>query len=103
MTDDEKRQVLADCLARLRAWPYERLAAAARGRAPFVFEGAAADGTAWVVEVTVCRDDDRRGTVRAFADLSTAADRPLLPFLPLYRSAASGGFLMAPDGSFVGE
>ena len=108
MNSDDKRTVLAEHLAEFRDWSYESLAAEIdRTRKAHDClrhtEGVFDDGTEYQLEFNVCWDDKRGGDVRVFGDISTEPQRRLLWILPIYLSDFTDSFIMAPDGSFVGE
>lgn len=108
MDADDKRLLLAEHLDRFRSWSYGSLAAAidrtreahdCLGNVDGVFE----DGTEYHMEFNVFWDDRRGGNVRVCADITTAPQRLALGFLPLFMPDATDSFIMAPDGSFIGE
>ena len=107
VTAEEKRAVLAEELGRYRRWPYDRLAAAVTFTA---VEGCLAhvnrfapDGSEYQIEVNVHWDGRSGGDVRVMADLSGSPHRPVITGIPVYVSDVCDSFIMAPDGTFVGE
>lgn len=108
MTVREKQHVLSEHLERFRTWSDAGLTAAmARARREHgcleCFEGTAADGTQWTVEINVVWDDKPQGNVRVIGDLTTEPQRPIMPFIPIYPSDVVDSFNMRPDGTFVDE
>ena len=108
MTTAEKRSLLAERLSKFRRWSYETLAAEierTRGEHDCLrhFDEIAADGTECQLEFNVFWDDRPGGNVRVLGDLSASPQRPLLRFVPIYVADVTDFFIMAPDGSFVGE
>lgn len=108
MDADDKQLLLAEYLAQFRAWTYDALAAAIdhtrkeHGCLHHI-EGVFDDGTEYQMEFNVFWDDRRGGNVRVCGDITAEPQRPLLGFLPVYTSDATDSFIMAPDGTFVGE
>ena len=108
MDTDDKHLLLAEHLAEFRAWSYDALAAEIdRTRKEhdclYHTEGVFDDGTEWQMEFNVFWDDKRGGDVRVCGDISTEPQRRLLRILPIYLPDVTDSFIMAPDGSFVGE
>ncbi|HVS08496.1 MAG TPA: hypothetical protein VMS76_01385 [Planctomycetota bacterium] len=108
MSKDEMRTLLAEQMARFRAWSYAQLAAKIepdwRKRSHFEFvEGVAPDGTKYIMEFDVLWDDKPQGDIRLLGSLYAFPQRPLWGFLPIYRPDVGDDFIMAPDGRFVGE
>ena len=108
MTAGEKRAVLAEELDRYRRWPYDRLAAAVdrtcRDHSHLSSrEGFAADRTKWITHISVFWDSRPREDVRVIGDFTAPPNRPVAPFIPIYLPDVIDSFIMAPDGSFVGE
>jgi hypothetical protein len=108
MDAEQKQLLLAEYLARFRMWTYEALAAEIdRTRQEndclYHIEGGFGDGPVYQMELNVLWDDNRGGNIRVLGDITTEPQRPLLGFLPVYTSDASDSFIMAPDGTFVGE
>jgi hypothetical protein len=108
MTLTDKQQLLASHLATFRAWPYETLAkeilrtTKAHDCLNHV-EGTWDDGTEWQIEVNVFWDDRKGGDVRVIADLTTFNPNSWWNVVPIQTSDAADDFIMAPDGTFVGE
>ncbi|QDV61102.1 hypothetical protein [Crateriforma conspicua] len=108
MDADDKRKVLADRLAEFRDWSYDTLAAEIdRTRKAHDClhhtEGVFGDGTEYQLEFNVFWDDKRGGDIRVCGDISTEPQRRLFRILPIHLPDATDSFIMAPDGSFVGE
>jgi hypothetical protein len=108
MNTDDKRRILTAQLARFRTWSYDELAAAIErtrrehGCLHYV-DGVFDDGTEYHLEFNVFWDDKRGGNVRVCGDLTTAPRRPWLGLLPVLTPDVNDDFIMARDGSFVGE
>jgi hypothetical protein len=64
-------------------------------------EGTWDDGTEWQIEITVFWDDPMSKTVRVCADITTFGPNPG-DYIPT-TSYPADDFIMAPDGTFVGE
>lgn len=108
MNADNKRLLLAEQLAEFRTWSYDALAAEIdRTRIAHDClrhtEGVFDDGTEWQMEFNVFWDDKRGGDVRVCGDITTEPQRRLLRVLPVFLPDATDSFIMAADGSFVGE
>ena len=108
MTKDEMRALLAEQMAKYRAWSHAQLAGrieAGGGKSadPEVFEGVAPDATPYQMEFCIFWDDRARGNVRVVGDLWAVPQKPLLGFIPIYRPDVADDFILAPDGRFVGE
>ena len=108
MDADEKRLILAEYLNRFRAWTYEALASEIdRTRSEHdclaTFDGVADDGTEFHLSFDVFWDDRRGGDIRVCGDITTPPKVPFRRILPIHMPDASDSFIMAPDGSFVGE
>ncbi len=106
MTLTEKQQLLATHLATFRTWPYETLAkeilrTANEHDCLSHVEGTWDDGTEWQIEVNVFWDDPMSKTVRVCADITTFGPNPG-DYIPT-TSYPADDFIMAPDGTFVGE
>lgn len=89
----EARRVLDQWLARLRAVPYQELAA--RVGSVSNDEIARDSERSWQVEVEVLWDDKPDGDVRVMVAID---DGGLRAFVPL-----TGEFIKSPSGQFVGE
>jgi hypothetical protein len=89
----EARAILAEEIATLRTWSYDELAALIND--PTGGEIIGPSGTRYQVELDAVWDDKKGGPVRVFAMVD---DGGLRAFAPLSES-----FIIAPDGSFVGE
>ncbi|MCM2374489.1 hypothetical protein [Aporhodopirellula aestuarii] len=108
MPPDAKRSLLAEHLAEFRSWSYDTLVAEIdRSRKTHDClrhtEGVFDDGTEYQMEFNVFWDDKRGGDVRVCGDISTEPQRRLLWVLPIYIPDATDSFIMAQDGSFVGD
>ena len=93
MDRDEARAMLADVVSELRARSYDEL----RGLIgdPQTQELAGSGGTTYQVEVQVFWDDKAERNLRVLGSID---DGGLSAFKPL-----TDDFIIAPDGSFVGE
>ena len=108
MSKDEKNAMLAEHLAKFRAWSYAQLAERVeRDRREHDClehtEATAPDGTTVQMEFNACWDDKPGGDVRVYGDLSASPQKPLLGFIPIYTPDVMDSFIMRPDGSFVDE
>lgn len=102
------RSVLADHLAKFRVRTYDDLAREIEhtGREHDClahFEGTAEDGTPYQIELNVFWDDQPKGNIRVAGDITVEPQKRLLGFLPIFRPNLNDDFIIAPDGSFVGE
>ena len=110
MSKDEMRKILAQHLAKYRAWSYQQLAERVE-RGPFwklrdgleQVEGTAPDGTRYQMEFNVFWDDKPNAEVRVLGDLSAEPQKPLFGFIPIYTPDVTDSFIMSPDGQFIGE
>lgn len=106
MDHEEKRRVLAERLAEFRSWSYDALVA----KIEYTlicdclehFEETYSNGTGYQMEFNVFWDGEEGGNVRVFGDLNANRHLPI-PGTGVYTSQVPDSFIMAPDGSFVGE
>jgi len=108
VSKDEKTAMLAEHLAKFRAWSYAQLAERVeRDRCEQEcldqIEATATDGTKVQMEFNVCWDDKSGSDVRVYGDLSASPQKPLLGFIPIYTPDVMDSFIMRPDGTFVDE
>ena len=108
MNLNDKRLLLAEHLAEFRSWSYAALVeeidrTKTQHGCLRHSEGVSDDGTEWQMEFNVFWDDKRGGHVRVCGDISTVPQAGLLRILPVYFPDATDSFIMAPDGSFIGE
>ena len=108
MSQDEKTAMLAEHLAKFRAWSYTQLAERVeRDRREHDclehVEASASDGTQVQMEFNVCWDDRPGGDVRVFGDLCASPQKPLLGFIPIFTPDVTDSFIMRPDWTFVEE
>jgi len=108
MDADDKRLILTEYLCRFREWMYVSLAAEIeRTRLEHdcmaTYDGVFDDGTEYHLEFNVFWDDRFGGNVRACGDITTPPQTPIRRFLPIHTPDVTDSFIMAPDGSFVGE
>ncbi len=106
MTLTEKQQLLASHVATFRTWPYETLVkelsrTSREHDCLSHVEGTRDDGTEWQIEVNVYWDDWKSQTVRVCADITTFGPNSG-DYIPT-TSYPIDDFIMAPDGTFVGE
>lgn len=94
MDKHEAREILASELASLRRTPYEELVHRLLDRVE-TREAVGASGTRYQLEVQGLWDSRPREVLRVLASVD---DGGVSAFVPL-----TDGFLIAPDGSFVGE
>jgi hypothetical protein len=88
----EARQLLAAKVAELRRLPYGELLGY---REPVCVEITGPSGGGYQLEVEAFWDDRKRGDLRVLASIDGGGWRALLPLCD--------GFIIAADGSFVGE
>ena len=86
-----------------RAIPYGELRTRVDARTVDAFEVRDDHGRPYLIEVAYVSDDRGRGDIRVIGSIDARPVRPLLGFLPIYTPLASDDFILAPDGSFVGE
>ncbi len=108
MNTEQKRRLLAQHLARFRTWTYDALVheierTEREHDSLHHAEGVFEDGTEYQMEFNVFWDDRPGGDVRVCGDLCAEPQRRLLGFLPVYTPDVTDSFIMAPDGTFVGE
>jgi hypothetical protein len=102
MTKDEMRAVLAGHLAKFRRWGYAELKSHVNVQGHLeTFEESAPDGTEYSVTFDILWDDKAKGNIRVMGDLSR--NMPLLGFIPIYIPDVCDGFIMTPEGRFLGE
>jgi hypothetical protein len=88
----EARDLLNQTVERLRAQTYGELL---RYREPETFEVVGGSGTGYQLEIEAIWDDKRKRTLRVMAAIDDGGWRAYFPL--------SDDFIVAPDGSFVGE
>lgn len=93
MDSQEARTIVAEELRRYRAMSHQELQRLLREQDNFDVRGPS--GASYQLEVEAVWDDRPGGNLRVFGHID---DRGLRAFAPLTRD-----FIMAPDGSFVGE
>jgi hypothetical protein len=108
MTKAEMQLLLAEHLAKFRAWTYEQLAERVeqdrRNHECLEYlERVAADGTQYQVEFNALWDDQPRDNIRVIGHLSAEPQKRLFGLLPVYLPDASDSFIMTPAGGFIGE
>jgi hypothetical protein len=91
---EQAQSILSAEVERLRQLGYEELISRLLDKQE-TFERAAPDATRYQVELQAFWDDQASGNLRVFVNVD---DGGWHAFAPL-----SGGFIRAPDGSFVGE
>src|SRR5258708_2844030 len=105
MTDDEKREILLEHLAKFRAWRYADFVGAARngGGHLELVEGMATDGTPYALNFDVFWGDKPNGDVRVCGYLYGIPQKPLFGFLAISLADVADSFIMSPEGRYVGE
>ena len=108
MDKEEMKSVLADHLAEFRGRNYDdlvrKIERTKREHDCLAhFEGVAQDGTTYQIELNVFWDDQPKGNIRVIGDISVEPQKRLLGFLPIFRPNLTDDFIMAPDGTFIGE
>lgn len=94
MDKHEARRILDRRIAELRNEPYERLKSHWL-RQPDCEQITADSGAEYQVEIEAFWDDESAGHLRLVASIDGGGWRALVP--------TTGGFIVAPDGSFIGE
>ncbi|HEU4450134.1 MAG TPA: hypothetical protein VFR63_09185 [Gaiellaceae bacterium] len=94
MDDDEARRILRDEVSKLRAQSYAELRDALLD-SPRTFEVVGESGTRYQVEAEAIWDGGRGGDLRVLAAVDDGGWRALKPL--------TESFIVASDGSFVGE
>jgi hypothetical protein len=94
MDEVEAKTILAEELTRYRRRPYEELLALLDQSESF--ERVSPSGTIYQIEMQVFYDEDPKRTLRVSGAIDNGGWRTL--FSPLCED-----FIIAPDGSFVGE
>lgn len=90
---NEAQTILDDQIRRLRALPYSELL---RYRDPDAFEVTAPSGRVFQVEVLAVWDDRKRRHLRVLVHMDDSMGMKVSPYV-------IDDFIIAPDGSFVGE
>ena len=93
MNKAEALQVLAAVLERYRQRPYGELVHLMDSQD--VFESTGPSGTAYQVEVQVFWDDEHKKNIRVLGAIDDGGWRSYVPL--------TDSFILAPDGTFVGE
>jgi len=93
MNKDEAKSRLSQELSRYRQIPYAELSSLIDHSE--TFERAAPSGVTYQIEMQVFVDDISRQTLRVMGAIDDGGWRAFLPL--------SDSFILAPDGSFVGE
>ena len=94
MDQTEARQVLTEILAQYRQLSYSDLLA--RNDQPVTVERVGPSGTNYQIEMQVFVDDSHRQTLRVLGAIDDFSAR-------WTRSPLCDDFIIAPDGTFVGE
>jgi hypothetical protein len=87
----EAREILNDEIVKLRIRSYDDLRARLLGE----FEVVGASGTRYQVELEAVWDSGKNGPLRVFVQIDDGGWRAFRPM--------SDSFIIAPDGSFVGD
>ncbi len=93
MNVKEARKILSEVISDLRKFSYEELARL-RGE-PEIREIVGDSGTKYQLEITVFIDDPRVQSLRVSVGIDDGGWRALFP--------VTVSFIIAPDGSFIGE
>lgn len=94
MDKQEARRILDRRIAELRDEPYERLKSHWLQQ-PDCEQITADSGTNYQVEIEAFWDDEAAGHLRLIASIDDGGWRALMPI--------TEGFIVAPNGSFIGE
>ena len=108
MNKEKMRSILAEHLVKFRALSYDDLAREIdrtdrEHDCLAHFEGVAQDGTPYQIELNVFWDDQPKGNIRVAGDISLEPQKRLLGSVPVFQPNLNDGFIMAPDGSFIGQ
>ncbi|XZE33019.1 hypothetical protein SH501x_003791 [Pirellulaceae bacterium SH501] len=109
MTADREvlAEILTQHLASYRALRHSELAARLESQRHEdlndVIEGATPDGTTYTIETNILWDDRSKRHVRVISDLSTGKSQCLLGIIPIFTPDIADGFILGPDGTFIGE
>jgi len=99
--------ILKEHLASYRVMQHSKLAA--RLESPRhedhldVIDGSAPDGTMYTIETIILWDDHSQRHIRVISDLSTGTRGCLLGFIPIFTPDVADDFILASDGTFIGE
>ena len=93
MNKDEAKSLLSQELSRYRELPYAELFSLIYNSE--TFERAAPSGVIYQIEILVLVDDQSRQTLRVRGSIDDGGWRAFVPMCD--------DFILAPDGSFVGE
>lgn len=97
--------ILRDHLASYRRMPHHELAA--RIGSPLhgldVIDGTTQGGTLYTIETNILWDDRSKRQIRVIASLSTGRRGCLLGFIPAFSPDVADEFILAPDGTFLGD
>jgi hypothetical protein len=93
MNKDEAKSLLSQELSRYRELPYAELFSLIDHIE--TFERAAPSGVTYQIEMQVFVDDESRQTLRVLGSIDDGGWRAFVPL--------NDSFILAPDGSFVGE
>ena len=95
MNEAEARSILSQELSHYRENSYQELLALALIDSCETVERISPSGTTYQIQMQVVFDDKPRKTLRVMGAIDDGGWRALLPL--------GDSFIMAPDGSFVGE
>lgn len=93
MNETEAKSILNEELSRYRARSYQELLSLI-DRSD-TFKRVSSSGVTYQIEMQIFSDDESRKTLRVMGTIDNGGWRALSPL--------SDDFIMAPDGSFVGE
>ena len=95
MNKQEAKKVLSEKVTEYRSLNYERLRAKINQEKD-VFEIKAPSGATYYIDIIVVWDDKPNGIIRVMGCIDDGGFRAFFPM-------GGEGFLLAPNGSFVGE
>ena len=97
--------ILRDHLASYRRMPHHELAA--RIGSPLhgldVIDSTTPGGAPYTIETNILWDDRSKRQIRVIASLSTGRRGCLLGFIPAFSPDVADEFILAPDGTFLGD
>ncbi|NND96477.1 MAG: hypothetical protein HKN47_04005 [Pirellulaceae bacterium] len=108
MDDGTANQILGECLATYRQQTHAGLAArlddSSYHHTPVdVIQGTSHNGVGYTIEISILWDDKNRRHIRVMADLTSSNRGCLFGFIPVLKPDVADDFIMAPDGTFIGE
>ena len=103
MNKQEMTAILSEQLARYRQRSYAELRALLESKQVDTLEVQGPSGADYQIEIQFIWDDKPLGNLRVLGAIDENPHRPLWGFLPIYVSRVADGFILSPQGSFIGE